>query len=662
MTSRPPCFLCNHVDLKRSAYKKLHGVAPLSEQDFKSSSFGWRRCKPGLFLIGILFMFTPPTLNFGQEFVSRTQSAGLGSVGRTNGVALADYDRDGDLDVYFVVQDFYDRFDSKTWNRLFSNNGDGTFLDVTSVAGLAGKNSNTAFSYMGYKMGAAWGDYDNDGWPDIFLTHFGPDQLFHNNRDGTFSEVTAQAGVAGAQGQLSSSALWFDYDLDGDLDLYVSNWEDYGENSNDLRNWLYENRGDDSFLDVSEASGLADPGQTWTTVAIDANNDGHLDLYLANDFGPNKFYLNNGDKTFQEKTAGFGLEDPFQGMGLAVTDCDGNGFFDIYLTNVSTGNSNGEINPLFLNTGQSFFIDYSVEAGVSQAGWGWGTEFFDLENDGDDDLFVATGYFSQVFPNVLFRHNPDSGTVNFENVSSDFGLDDRAEARGLAVFDYDNDGDCDLLISNFAQAPSLYENPMAHGNWLDVKLEGTTSNRDAFGAVVEVWAQGESQRKYHHGAQFLAQNIQPLHFGLGGAQEIERITVTWPGGQTEDVGTAEVNQKIHVKESHGIINGVRQAPANATRTPEALRLVGNYPNPFNGTTRIRFEVLVPGEVEVKINNLQGQTVKVINSSFPTIGEKTIGWDATDWRALPVSSGIYLYTLKIKNEMARPGFGKMLYIK
>jgi hypothetical protein len=615
-----------------------------------------------LWIMG-LAMLAGPQKNFAQHFLLNTQNAGLGSVSHTNGVALADYDRDGDLDIYFVVQLPLVSNDPDTWNRLFANNGDGTFSDVTAQAGVAGRNSNSGFSYMGSKMGASWGDYDNDGWPDIFLTHFGENQLFHNNGDGTFTNVTETAGVAGGKTQVSSSALWFDYDRDGDLDLYVGNWTDYVPRNPNYANLMYENLGDGTFLDVSDASGLADKGQTWTTVAIDANNDGHLDLYLANDFGPNKFYLNNGDKTFSEKTTEFGLEDPFQGMGMAVTDCDGNGFFDIYLTNVSVGAPNGEINPLFLNTGDGRFFNYSVEAGASRAGWGWGTEFIDLENDGDDDLFVAAGYFSQVFPNVLFRHDSESGSVNFTDVSADYGLNHNAEGRGVAAFDYDNDGDNDLLVSNFVAPPALFVNPLAHGNWLKVKLEGTVSNRDAFGATVVVQAAGRTYRKYHHGAQFLAQNIQPLHFGLGDAQQIDRITVAWPNGSSEAIEmVVAVNQTIQIKEGNGLISAVEENPAPESVLPSELRLLGNYPNPFNGSTLIRFEINSPAEVEVRITNVAGQIVKVMRATFGAAGENIIGWDATDWQSRPVGSGIYFFTVKMTGRSVAPAAGKMLYIR
>ncbi len=615
-------------------------------------------------LLSLISLLATPEHGRAQSFIRRTQDAGLGAVARTNGLALADYDRDGDLDIYFVIQDSYRSNEPNTWNRLFSNRGDGTFLDVTSLAGLAGRNSNTAANPngMGNKMGASWGDYDNDGWPDLFLTHFGPNQLFHNNGDGTFTEVTAQSGVTTRRNQLSSSALWFDYDRDGDLDLYISIYAEFFASPADRSNKLYENLGNGQFLNVSAASGTADPGATWTTVPIDANNDGHLDLYLANDFGPNKFYLNNGNKTFKEKTADFRLESNFHGMGMAVSDCDGNGYFDIYVTNITEAGFDQETNPLFLNTGQNYFINYSVPAGVSLAGWGWGTEFFDLENDGDEDLFVVTNNFVPEFAHVLFRNQSEAGTAHFEKISPQVGLDDSTVARGVAVFDYDNDGDTDLLISNFFEAPFLYENPMAQGNWLNVKLEGTESNRDAFGTVVEVRANGKSYQKYHHGAQFLAQNILPLHFGLSEAQTIERITVKWPSGYTEALGAVEINQTIKIKERSGIVSGVRETTASQTTMPEALRLVGNYPNPFNGVTQIRFELGIPGEVELQIVNAQGQTVQVLRESFSTAGEKMMRWDATGNNSKPASSGIYFYQLKIYNRMGKPGFGRVLYLK
>ena len=633
-----------------------------------SSRNACRRRRWTGYMLGLLMsVFSMPLeleSGFAQNFSLRTQVAGLGSVTGTNGVALADYDRDGDLDIYFVSKTLYSQSNPDTWNRLFSNNGNNTFIDVTAMAGLAGRNSNPSQNPngMGNKMGASWGDYDNDGWPDLFLTHYGPNQLFHNNGDGTFTDVTARSGLTTRRNQLSSSALWFDYDRDGDLDLYISIFAEYFTQPSDRKNKLYENLGNGVFSDVSSASGVADEGLTWMAVALDGNNDGYLDLYLANDFGPNKFYLNNGDKTFLEKTAGFGLEDNNHGMGLAIADCDGNGYFDIYLTNETEVGTSPEINALFMNTGQNYFINSSVALGVSLAGWGWGAEFFDLENDGDEDLIVVTNNFQPEFPRVLFRNNPDASGADFERISNQVGLDDSTVSRSVAVFDYDNDGDSDLLISNFFDPPSLYENSMAHGNWLNVKLEGTESNRDAFGTVVEVRANGKSYKKYHHGAQFLAQNIQPLHFGLKDAQSIEQIIVEWPNGYVEEIGAVNVNQTIRIKELSGIVSDIRQRPANHGTAPKALRLTGNYPNPFNGSTHIRFDLGVAGEVELSIVNAQGQLIKIINETITSIGEQKMRWDGTDRNAHPVSSGLYFYRLQMRNDRASRKAGKMLYLK
>lgn len=202
---------------------------------------------------------------------------------------------------------------------------------------------------------------------------------------------------------------------------------------------------------------------------------------------------------------------------------------------------------------------------------------------------------------------------------------------------------------------------MAHGNWLNVKLEGTESNRDAFGTVVEVWANGRPYKKYHHGAQFLAQSIQPLHFGLSHAQSVERITVHWPLGHVDEIGAVAVNQTIKIKEKSGIVSGVHERSTSQPPVPEALRLLGNYPNPFNGSTQIRFELGVPGEVELSITNVQGQTVKVIREFFSTNGKKTINWKTTDQNANPVSSGLYFYKAKV-NGMANDEIGKLLFIK
>lgn len=594
-----------------------------------------------------------------QNFKYRTSDVRLSLVSGTNGVAVADYDRDGDLDVYFVVTATYDASDPRTWNRLFANRGNGTFALVSAQAVLSGHDVSTQQSPMGHKMGASWGDYDNDGWPDLYLTHYGRNQLLHNQRDGTFVDVTDQAGVAGGNTQLSSSALWVDYDHDGDLDLYVSNWEDFGGSSRDLGNLLYENVGDGQFIDASQASGLADKGATWTTVALDVNNDGLLDLYLANDFGRNKLYVNNGDKTFREETKTFGLENVHHGMGVAIADCDGNGHFDIYLTNITESGFDQETNPLFLNSGQNHFADGAVDAGVSLAGWGWGTEFFDLENDGDEDLFVATGYFEPEYSNVLFRNRSETGSLGFERITGDVGLADSTTARGLAVYDFDDDGDQDLLISNFQDIPSLYENPMTSGNWVKIKLEGTISNRDAFGSIVEVTAGGKTHRRYHHGAQFLGQNILPVHVGLGNATMIDRIAVRWTNGYVDEVEGIAPNRTVLMKETVGLV-----ASPTAAEIPHRLKpfqVLGNYPNPFRGSTTIRIEMDSPGIVELQVFDTLGRTVSRTRRSYSSAGVKTFNWTPSNDNGSPVGAGIYPFRIQTDGRSSRFDTGMLVYL-
>lgn len=606
---------------------------------------------PRLSLLAGVVLLTFPQICPAQNFVLRSQAAGLLSVIGTNGVAVADYDRDGYPDIYFVAQDTFMQNDKRTWNRLFRNKGNGTFEDVTTTAGINARSATSPFSYMGYKLGASWGDYDNDGYPDLFITNLGPDQLFHNNGNGTFTDVTTQAGVAGGSTQISSSAVWFDYDRDGDLDLYVCNWADLSTGTPDTKNWMYENLGNGTFKDVSEASGLADPHKTWMAVALDANNDGFQDLVLANDFGPVKLYINDHDKTFLDRTTEFGVEGNYEGMGLAVADCDGNGYPDVYLTNVTENGSPTQINPLFLNSGNSSFTKV-VDAGVALAGWGWGTEFFDLENDGDEDLFVVNGYFSLLYTKRLFRNESDSGVIRFREMSHEVGLIDSAEARGVVIFDYDNDGREDVLISHFTTGAGLYHNLVGQGNWLNITLEGTVSNRDAFGAIVEVQAGTRTFRKYHHGAQFLGQNILPVHVGLGAAQTADRIRVFWPSGNMDDLGPLGVNQSIRIKENSGVVSSVGVVPPQPQVPHTDLTLVGNYPNPFNGSTQIRFELLVPGEVEAEIFDIVGQSVAVVRQSYSSAGEKTIGWPASSNRSGAVSSGVYFYRIRVNNGPAQ----------
>jgi len=593
---------------------------------------------------------------FAQSFALKTNAAGFSVVEKTNGVAVADYDLDGDLDVYFVARQQFADADPGTWNRFFRNEGNGNFSDITLESGIVTPPSVIEPNMMGSKFGAAWGDYNNDGLPDIYLTNLGINRLYRNQGDGTFTDVTAATGVSGNGVSSYSSALWWDYDIDGDLDLYVSAWQG--------QNIMYENNGDGTFLNVTDASGLGDTKATWTSTLIDANNDGLMDLYVINDFrARNKLYINLGNKQFQEDALAFGLHDNGDGMGVDVADYNNDGFFDIYVTNITNVAFYEETNPLFTNTGAGGFVNLADQMEVAEAGWGWGTEFFDCDHDGDLDLYVVNGFDfnggEADTSNFFFDNAADFDSLYFVDKSLQTGSGGGADARGLAVFDYDNDGDLDLLVSNVKQKPYLYENQTATQNWLKIQLEGTVSNRSAIGAIVKVVANGQSFHEQHDGVNFLGQSLQPLHFGLGDAQIAEEIVIRWPSGGEERVFNVAVNRSIRIRENSGIVTGIGDPETLGSAPPETFRLIGNFPNPFNGETHIAFNIPRPGEMNLIISDVLGKEIRNIHQQFSTAGENEIKWDGTDNRGIPASSGIYLYQLIFEGVQQS---GKMLYAR
>ena len=576
-----------------------------------------------------------------QGFEDRTFVAGLGRILSGNGVAVADYDRDGDLDVYVVNRAAYAPGQTATWNGLYANRGDGTFTDQTLRAGVAGSAGVGLPSTggNGAKLGAAWGDYDGDGWPDLYLTHAGPNQLYRNLGDGTFADVTAEAGVAGGPTQLSTSALWFDGDGDGDLDLHVGVWEDYAPDGapRDRRNPYFENLGDGTFREVSTAVGLGDPGQTYTTLPVDVDRDGDPDLYDANDFGANRLFLNAGDGTFTEATAAFGLEDRGEGMGLALGDVDGDGLGDLFLTNRS--DSPTQAHALFLARPEGGFAERAAEAGVDSTGWGWGAAFFDLENDGDDDLFVANGYVQADTPNTLFEN---AAGFPLMDVAEAWGVDAPEAARGLAVFDADGDGRLDLIVGNVSRAPRLYANRADAGAWLAVALVGDAPNVDALGAVVEVEAGGRRWVRAHHGAQFLGQNLTPVHVGLGPATAVDRVTVRWPDGTADSVADLAVNQPIRVRQGEGLVEGRGVGIGEAAPGPR-VGVAAVAPNPTGRATTFRLDAAVPVTVDVRIVDVLGRPVRVLRH-VAEAGSSGVTWDGRDAAGAAVAPGVYLYTV------------------
>ena len=517
--------------------------------------------------------FTDVTDPAGIHFVHTDGASGEFHLPETLGAggAFLDYNNDGHLDLYLV--------NSAAPSVLYQNNGDGTFTDVTASAGVSNQGS--------YGHGIACGDYNNDGYVDIYITNFGANRLYHNNGDGTFTDVTAESGTGDAR--WSSSATFFDYNGDGDLDLYVVNYVNYKldgsaptcfENpsfgtTEKVRGYchpkhfegvpdrLYRNNGDGTFTDVTEAANVRDPGGMFLgkglgVVAADFNADGNPDLYVANDDTPNYLFYNKGDGTFAEIAilagCAYSADGIAQaGMGVDAGDYNGDGHIDIFVTNFSY-----ETNTLYRNNGDGTFTDVSYKARLGEESYlllGFGTGFFDADNDGHLDIFVANGH---IFPNVerttdvisykqpnqLFW-NQDDGTFAEVRVG-----EQRAVNRGTLFGDYDNDGDTDVLVTQLNDKVTLLRNESGtHNNWFRLKLVGTRSNRDSLGTRVMLTLGDESQtREVHVGYSYLSSNDPRLLFGLGDRTVVDRLHIRWQSGAVQILEDLAANQEFVVTE------------------------------------------------------------------------------------------------------------------
>ncbi len=499
------------------------------------------------------------------------------------GCALIDYDNDGWLDVFLLSGTRFEGAPPGTTNRLYKNNRDGTFTDVTEKAGLV---------RTGWASAVAIGDYDNDGFDDLFLTYWGQNVLYRNNGDGTFTDVTEKAGLLHAGTRWGSGCTFVDYDRDGHLDLFVSNYLEFstktipkpGENPN--CNWkgipvncgprglppsvpaLYHNNGDGTFTDVSEKSGVSKAKGSYgmTAVAADFDNDGWPEIYVACDSTPSFFFKNNRDGTFTEAGLETGValnEDGMEqaGMGVGVGDYNVDGSLDILKTHFADDTA-----VLYRNDGKGNFEDVTNSAGlgVETRYISWGAGIYDFDNDGNPDLFWVTGsVYPEIeaklpnypfkSPRILFRN---LGNGKFEELLDQAGPGVAAmhASRGCAFGDFDNDGDVDMLIMNLNEPPSLLRNDVTgSGHWLKVKLLGTKSNRTAIGSLVTVRYGGKVQSQaVLSQASFYSVNDLRLHFGLGAA-EIAEIEIQWPNGGREKVSKVAVDHLVTIREGSGII-------------------------------------------------------------------------------------------------------------
>jgi len=503
------------------------------------------------------------------------------------GVAFIDYDNDGWMDLLVLHGTKLDGDPPGVTNRLYKNNRDGTFSDVTAKAGL---------TRAGWASSITVADYDNDGFDDIFITYYGHNVLYRNNGTGTFTDVTKQAGLWQADVRYGSGCTWVDYDRDGRVDLFVANYLSTTveklpkPGTNPDCTWkgvavncgprglptgfvqLFHNNGDGTFTEVSKQSGVAAASGSYpmTCVAADYDNDGWPDIYVACDSTPSWLFRNQHDGTFREEALERGValsEDGLEqaGMGVAVGDFDLDGNLDIFKTNFAD-----DTNVLYRNDGKGNFDDLTVHSGlgVETRYVGWGAGLIDLDNDGLPDLFVATGsVYPEVekkvptypfkTPRLVFRNLGDG---RFEELIEEAGpgISDVHASRGCAFGDFDNDGDIDVLVWNMNELPSLLRNDLSGGgHWLKVQLIGVRSNRSAIGARVTA-KYGNRQQCQEVSAQssFYSVNDRRLHFGLG--KEIAAsLSVRWPNGATESIPNVAADQIVVIRESSGIVHSQR---------------------------------------------------------------------------------------------------------
>lgn len=518
---------------------------------------------------------------YGGEKKNKFQLENTGS-----GVAFFDYDNDGWLDIFVVNGTRLEMADlngETPTNHLYRNNGDGTFADVTAKAGL---------TRTGWGQGVCTGDFDNDGFEDLFVTYWGQNVLYRNNGKGTFTDVTAKAGLSGPKRRWGSGSAFVDYDRDGDLDLFVANYLDFDPKVWPLpesgpclykgimascghkgmpgsANLLYQNNGDGTFTDVAEKAGITKTSGRYSlgVLVADFNNDDWPDIYVANDLAPSALYRNEKNGKFTdigiEAGCAYSIDGKVQaGMGVAAGDYDGDGLLDIFKTNFSDDTSS-----LYRNLGKDSFDDVTFPAGVGvNTRWlGWGCGFFDMENDGWLDILLVNGH---IYPEVeqlkghagyrqrkVLYHN--NGKGRFEDFTDKIGgaIAELNSSRGCAFGDFDNDGDLDIVINPVNSVPELIRcDSDSKNNWLTLKLIGTKSNRSGIGARLKLTIEGRQPMidEVRSGGSYYSQNDQRIHFGLGKVGKVKSLEIRWPSGKVDSLSDLPINRIVQIKEG-GIV-------------------------------------------------------------------------------------------------------------
>ncbi len=532
-------------------------------------------------------------------FFDGSVGAGIGHPGRNFGVAFGDFDGDGADDIYISRHN--------APNLLYRAIGNGQFMEAAAQAGIA---------HVGTTNVSAWGDFDNDGHLDLYLGNRDePNILYRNNGDGTFTDISVSAGVN--SGHRTRAVLWGDVDRDGYVDLYVANLA--------APNYLYHNNGDGTFTDITVAANAQDFGIAMGSLFFDYDNDGDLDLYLTHDANqPNILYRNDGTGHFEDVSVSAGANIAAQGMGVDFADINHDGFFDLYITNLYE-------NVLLLSDGDGTFTEIGSPAGVDDLGMGWGTVFLDYDNDGHSDIYVSNDTYFAPFDNLLYRN---LGNTTFEVVSEGTPLSSPMAGYGVATGDVNSDGKPDLLLVNAGSQDGnqLFLNSTENGHhFVKVRLRGTESNAAAIGARVTVEANGQAQMdEVCAGMGYASQNSFTLHFGLGDATLIDRLSIRWPNGAVETYEGLAVDQHYHITEGEGVAT-------SAFGRRKAIPGLRAWPNPIQDEFWI--EYAMPnrsGILQMQVLDIQGRCIATLPSSHTGGSTGRFQVSASGWPA-----GLYL---------------------
>lgn len=477
-----------------------------------------------------------------------------------NGVAVADYDNDGDLDIFIVSARSQDG--EEYWSRLFENTNNGNFIDITESSGI-NQNLNHDIDLINYdedgnfsfdtiehgdRLAASWGDFNNDGFPDLFLGNAVQSELYKNNGNGTFSNITETAGFETyCEKCYIAGVLWLDYDLDGYLDIFLSDYNQISPNK------LYKNLGNETFqlIDLSET---IENANSFSALPIYANDDMYPDIYVANDFDQfNQLLINQDGNGFTEMAQEYGVEDPFDGMGLTTCDFNNDLDIDFFVTNIKE-------NSLYTKdvvNASTPYTNYSEQANLYDTDWAWGVTFSDFNHDGYEDFYVANGFFNPEDDRFFVNNNG----INFTYGDFSGNPPLMSKSRSVNSFDYDNDGDLDLLVTDFNLNVNLWENKSIDtyftdevmGSWVKIFLQGTTSNRDALGSIIQLnFEDGTSQIRQYTGSGYQNQSLQSIHFGAAANNNISSIVITWPSSVQETFYNLQTNSTYKIVEGQGI--------------------------------------------------------------------------------------------------------------